>query len=379
MALVAVLLLVVTHRASWRGHLPYALRALGVGAGITAVLSAPWLGVQFLGPHRLAGTFQHPGGFSSDLMNFVVPTHVQQLVPDVATRYARNFTGNSAEQTAYLGLPLLLILAYTVWRFRAVLWVRVVAVLGVAAALLSMGPTVHVGGHLTHVPLPWVVFEHLPVFSNIVPSRIMLYAFLMAGLLLALFVDDVLRVRGRALVPGGVAVAAAIVVLLPTVDFPTASHDDPAFFARGGHSQRIPEGSDVLIAPFVGHPAIASAETWQVVSGMRFRVPSGYFLQPDPQGRDDHLTGPQLRPLSQALVDIAQGLGTPALDEDVLLRMRDDLHHWNVGTVIVGPWAHEQEMIALLTTVLGRAPEQDQGVFVWWDVQRGHPTVTAAA
>jgi hypothetical protein len=379
MALVAVVVLALLHRDRWRAHAPYALRALGVALLVAVPLCAPWLGVQFLGPHRLAGTFQHPGGFSSDLLNFLLPTQVQQVYPGAAARYAHNFTGNAAEQNGYLGIPLLLILAYTVWRFRALMWVRVAAVLGVVAALLSMGPTLHIGGHLTHVPLPWVVLEHLPVFSNLVPARVMLYAFLMASLLLALFIDHALRARGRALALGSVAVAASVVALLPSLDYPASVHDDPAFFRAGGDAQRIPAGSDVLIAPFVGHPAIAAAESWQVIGGMRFRVPSGYFLQPDPQGGSEHLTGPVLRPLSSALVDIATGKGAPVLTDALRAQMRDDLRYWRAQTVVVGPWAHDAEMVQLLTDVLGAPPEQDQGVWVWWNLQPGQPAAAAAA
>jgi hypothetical protein len=379
MALVAVVVLAVMHRDRWRQHAPYALRALGIAAALAVVLCAPWVGVQFLGPHRLAGTFQHPGGYSSDLLNFVLPTNVQQIYPAAADRFAHNFTGNGAEQTAYLGLPLLLILAYTVWHFRRLVWVRVVAILGVVAGLLSMGPTLHIGGHLTHIPLPWVIFEHLPVFSNVIPSRVMLYAFLMAALLLALFVDHVLRVGGRALSAGGVAVAASAVLLLPRLDFPAVAHDDPQFFRSGGEAQRIPEGSDVLVAPFINHPAIAEAQTWQVAAGLRFKMPSGYFLQPDPLGRDDHLTGPELRPLSSALVDIATGHGAPQLTAGLRAHMLDDLRYWKVQTVIAGPWAHEDEMVQMLTDLLGAPPVQDQGVWVWWNVQRGHPAVSADA
>jgi len=305
---------------------------------------------------------------------------VQQVYPGVAARYARNFTGNGAEQNGYLGFPLLLILAYTVWRFWSLMWVRIVAALGVVAGLLSMGPTLHIGGHPTHIPLPWAIFEHIPVFSNLVPGRLMLYAFLMAGLLLALFVDHVVRVGGRALALGAVAVAAGVVLLLPTFHFIAAPHDDPAFFLGGGDAQRIPEGSDVLIAPFVNHPVFASVQVWQMDAGMRFRMPSGYFLQPpDPGGSDEHITGPKLRPLSSALVDVAEGHGSPVLTDSVLAAMRADLRYWRVQTVIVGPWAQQAEMVRLLTDVLGAPPQQDQGVFVWWDVQVGQPTVSAAA
>ena len=379
MALVGVLTLAAMHRDRWRAALPHVARALGVAAAMVLALGAPLLYVQFLGPHHLSGTFQHPGGFSSDLLSFVVPTGVQQVDPGLAQRAVSHFSGNGAEQNGYLSLPFLLILAYTLWRFRRLVWVRVTAVAGAVAVVLSMGPTLHILGHSTHIPLPWAIFEHLPVFSNIIPARVMLYAFLVAAMLLALFVDHMLRSGGRVLAVGAAGLAATAVLLLPTVHFLAAPHDDPAFFAATGDQQRIPEGASVLVAPFVNHPAIASAEVWQVVGGMRFRVPSGYFLQPDPAKSDDHLTGPILRPLSQAIVDIGNSAGAPALTDAVLAAMRDDLRHWRTSVVVVAPWAHEDEMVQLLTTVVGRPPEQDQGVFVWWDVQPAQPAVSAAA
>src|SRR5258708_40312154 len=106
----AVVARALLHREQWRVHVPYALRALSVGLLVTIVLCAPALLVQFFGANRLVGQFQHPGGFSTDLLNFVVPTDVQQVDPG-ASRVAARFSGNNTEQTGYLGLPLVLILA----------------------------------------------------------------------------------------------------------------------------------------------------------------------------------------------------------------------------------------------------------------------------
>jgi hypothetical protein len=368
MAAAAVVVLALLHRDRVRLRAEHALRAIGAAAVVALVLCAPAIAVQFLGPNRLGGQFQHPGGFSSDLLNFVVPTGVQQLVPGTATRIAQHFTGNTSEQTGYLGLPLVLILAYTVWRFRAVIWVRAVALIGVVAAVLSMGPTLHVDGHATHIPLPWVVFEHLPVAANIVPGRLMLYAFLMAGLLLALFVDHLRRDAhtSRARAAGGAAVLAlAVIALLPTFAFPFAPHSDPPFFTAGGDVQRIPQGATALVAPFVARGDQVDPETWQVAADFRFRMPSGYVLLPNPAG-GDHLIGPQLRPLSQAMVDIATGATPPVLTAALRAQMQDDLRYWHTSVVIAGPMVHQDAMLQFLGDLLGAAPQQDQGVAVWW-------------
>ena len=379
LAAVGVLTLAVLHRDRWRAALPYVWRAVALGAVVTLALGAPLLWVQFRGPNQLPSVFQQPGGFSTDLLNFVLPTGAQQVFPGFARSAVDRFSGNGAERNGYLSVPLLLILAYTLWRFRTVAVVRVMGVVGVVAAVLSMGPTLRIRGHMTHIPLPWEVFAHLPVFANVIPARIMLYAFLAAALLLALFVDHVLRVRGAALAWGGAALAASLVLLLPTTDYIASPHQDPAFFTAGGDAQRIPEGASVLLVPFVNDPAVAESETWQVIGGLRFRVPSGYFLARDPNNDRSHLTGPTLRPLSKALVDIVTSKGAPTLTDSLLATMRDDLRYWNTQVVVVGPTPHPDQVLALLTAVLGRPPVGDQGTYVWWDVQPGHPAVSAAA
>src|SRR5581483_6391616 len=119
--------------------------------------------------------------------------------------------------------------------------------------------------------------------------------------------------------------------------------------------------------------ATAPPETWQVLSGMRFRQPAGYFLQPDPGTPDGHLIGPVLRPLARAIVDVEDGRGAPQLTPALLAQMRADLRYWGTRAVVAGPWPHRAEMVQLLTTVLGAAPQQDQGVDVWWDVTAAAP------
>jgi len=366
MAAVAVVLLALLHGSEVRRRAAYVARALGIAAVIGAVGAAPMLWVQFTGPHKLPSHFQLPGGFSSDLLSFAVPTAIQQVQPHAAAVIADRFNGNIAEQNSYLGIPLLLILAYTIWRFRRIAWVRVVALLGVAAALLSMGPTLHVDGVATHIPLPWVVLEHTPLLGNLLPARVMVYGYLMAGLLLAPFIDHIWRERGGAALVGGALLVLGLIALLPTFDFPASAHSDPRFFTAGGDVQRIAEGASVLVAPWVSSGEALDPEMWQVKSGLRFRMPSGYFNQPDPRRPNTHIIGPAPRPLSDAMIAIFEGKGAPAITAVDRHSFAADLHYWRVSTVVVGPMPNHDAMVAFFTDLLGRPPVEDQGVDAWF-------------
>jgi len=151
------------------------------------------------------------------------------------------------------------------------------------------------------------------------------------------------------------------------VSYLAAPHDNPSFFAARGDVQRIPVGATALVAPFAANGRQVDAQAWQVAAGMRFRMPSGYVLLPNPAG-GDHLIGPRPRPLSQAMVDIADGRGAPQLTDPLRAQMHDDLRYWHTDVVIAGPMAHHDEMVSFLTDLLGAPPQHDQGVDVWWQV-----------
>ncbi|HMC53271.1 MAG TPA: hypothetical protein VKI64_10970, partial [Acidimicrobiales bacterium] len=133
-----------------RARLPHALRALAVTAAVAFLLLAWPLSVEFFGPQRITGgPLQPTDVYVSDALGFVVPTAAQQLAPaSVRHSVSDRFTGNGAEWTAYVGIPLLAvsaIVAVGMWRRPMV---RVVALLAGVLAVLSLGPHLHVRGRV---------------------------------------------------------------------------------------------------------------------------------------------------------------------------------------------------------------------------------------
>lgn len=164
-----------------------------VSAALTmALLAYPAAAVMFFGRERLAaGTVHGPDYYVSDLLGFVLPAPSQAVSFNLSV--ADHFTGNPFEWTAYLGIPLLLILLVTVCllhRRRSVLTAFATLV---TVALLSMGPHLHLGGTVTEVPLPWSVLQSVPLLSFLLPGRLIVLVFLMAALLLACLVAALRR------------------------------------------------------------------------------------------------------------------------------------------------------------------------------------------
>jgi hypothetical protein len=366
-------LLVVLYPRRVRTHAPYAAKALGVGAVVGLLLVAWPLRVQLGGLERPHTPIQRPGVEVTDLANLVVPTGLQRFTPSAAVAVSDHFTGNGTEWNGYLGVPLLLLLggiAVRWWRWPLV---RVASLLAVGLAVASLGPRLHVAGRITRIHLPWRAVQAIPVLDNLLPNRLMLYVFLLAGLLVAVFTDAVLSRRSpRRKLLGMAAVALALLALLPRSPAPSTPLDVPPLFASSA-AGRIPPGSVALVAPFAHYPPTVAPMLWQAMSGMRFRMPEGYFVGADAAGRAQF--GPSATPLSQAMEAIQAGRPPPPPTPAVHAVLVGILRGWRVQTVLVGPMGHQATMVGFFTTLLGRPPTPVGGVLAWWDL--GHALTQA--
>src|SRR6266540_2872834 len=221
---------------------------------------------QLAGPQRPHTPIQRPGVEVTDLANLVVPTGLQRFAPAAAVAVSDHFTGNGTEWNGYLGVPLLLLLlggiAVGWWRRPLV---RVASLLAVGLVVASLGPRLHLAGHLTRIHLPWRAVQAIPVLDNLLPNRLMLYVSLLAGLLVAVFTDAVLSRRslGRKLL-GMAAVALALLALLPRSPAPSTPLNVPPLFTSSA-AGRIPPGSVALVAPFAHYPPTVAPMLWQAM------------------------------------------------------------------------------------------------------------------
>ena len=152
---------------------------------------------------------------------------------------------------------------------------RLTALLAVVLAILSLGQTIHIGGRVTHIPvfvlalafpllqrfipapvmlfsvvLLWLGLTRLPVLDNILPVRLMQFVYLLAGIMVAILLDAILRSGDRrSQLAGAAGLTISLILLLPAWPFPAAAPPVPEFF-RSAMVDQIPDGSVTLIAPF---------------------------------------------------------------------------------------------------------------------------------
>jgi hypothetical protein len=384
-----VLLLAALYPREVSSRLGYVLRAGGLAAGILLVAASGPILVQFFGPQRIHAVLQAQNVYVNDVLSFIVPTRLQALVPHGALRISDRFTGGLPEQDAYFGIPLLLLLSWVSVRNWGLPLVRFATLLAAVVGIWSLGPTLHIGGRVTHIPsfvlalvfpalgrfLPgrfmlyasaagWLLLLRGPVLASAQPGRMALYLFLLAALLLAVFVDRLAEVRNRGrLLGAGLAVTLALVPLLPGWPAESSPKPIPAFFTDGEVDQ-LPSGSVVLVAPFA-HANEATAELWQAAAGMRFKMPEGFAFIPAPN--EQGLTvDPLPSPTQTAMLSIQEGGATVYVSNELRQKITKDLSNWQVRAVIVGPMPNQELMINFFTAVLARPPVSTGGVFVWW-------------
>jgi hypothetical protein len=357
MAGLGVVLLAVLRPAEVTPRAPSALAGLTVALACFVAVAAYPLWFQFFGPQRVSGVLQPPNVYVNDLLGFVVPSDLLALSGGPTPAITARFTGNIAENDAYLGVPLIVFLTLACVLGRRRPLVRWAAPLAVVAALLSLGPQLHVGGRVLPVPLPDALVARLPLMESAVPSRLMLFAYLGIALVLADLVAAAGRRRGIAIA----AVGVALLPLAPRWPYPSTEARVPQFFQAGGEVARLSPDDVVLVAPFADHLS-SVAMLWQASAGYRFRMPEGEAFVPGPS------LGPPPSHLRATFEALEGGAPVPDSAADRAETLTE-LSALGVDTVVAGPCPGHDRIVHYLTEVLGRPPAPSGGVDVWWDVR----------
>ena len=335
-------------------------------AGLLVVSGLP-LAVQFLGPQQVGARIQDTALFSTDLLNLVLPTRYQLLAPEAATRISHEFSGLYHEATAYIGLPLLVILGFVVARRWADLPIRVAGLMAVAMFVLSLGQTLRVGGVTTDLPLPWLPISLLPLLEHAIPGRLTLFMWLAIAVIVAVVVGELGARRPAHAAPRLAALGLALVMVVPA-PLGSSTTEVPEFF-RSFDRQGIDDEAIVLVAPHFTNGAGAAPMLWAAVAGNRPRLYEAYAYAPDADGSPRYGPPPtQLTRIMERIQDDGVTLVAGGAVRDQVFR---DIAAAGITDVIVGPMDHRDQMVVFFTDLFGRSPQEVDGVQLWRGVGAG--------
>ena len=366
-SVIAAAVLAVVMAASRLGELGVGLRRLTMAlltATITFLIVGGWpLAAQFLGPQRLTSRVQNADVFSTDLLNLFLPTPYQLLAPTAATDISRHFSGLYHEATAYLGLPLLVLLAVVAIERWGDQRVRSATVVGLILLIVSLGGHLTIGAASTGIPLPWLPLGQLPLLEHVIPGRLTVFVWLAVASVVAIAVSEA-RARGRAGWPRLLGVAVALIVILPA-PLGRSSISIPRFFERWGE-QGIGATDTVLIAPLPGNGTEAAPMLWAAVAGYDIRMADAYAFMPLPDGRT--AAGPPPTALTDVMRAVQRDRTSILAAGNIRAQIAADLRAGGIRHVIVGPMPAHDPMVAFFTNLFGRPPEDVDGVAIWRDV-----------
>lgn len=241
-----------------------------VAYALAGVLALPYLLHAFVGSTTPPARGVIPA--SADLANLVVPTKVTWLRLPGSGSIARHFASNGAEQGAYLGIPLLLIIALATATLRGPrrrgVWVLLLSAL--ASTLLALGPRVRVDGHTVAIGI-WAWIGRLPTIRAALPIRLDMYTTLFAALIAGVWLTHASR---RHRWPYLLA-ALAVVAILPTPSYThwTSAVPQSRFFTTSAYRRYLRPGETVLVLPY---GPTGWSMLWQAEARFRFRMIGGW-------------------------------------------------------------------------------------------------------
>lgn len=373
--------------------MPVASTALIAGF-VTLVLLAYPLWMLVAGPQHVP-TPPHPPNNpydENDLLNFFVPGPTQRISFGMGSLSARVDHLLIAENS-YIGIPVLLVVGYLVYRSRHVPRVQLTSALLLLSALLTLGPHLVVDGHSTRIPLPFLILDHVPFFDSIVPPRMAFGVDTCLAALIGFSLDSVSRDeraslqhrpgwrwRTPALRQGFLAVTVLVVLAVTLLPRPNAT--TPAATLPPRIRQAVPAGDPVAVTyPYATYFHVQPM-VWQVNDGFDFRLLGGYGFHPWPQSADPSGYIGLNRPLEPAPMNpeglqrfLANQEGVtlygprPALNSSLVAVTRATLSEYNVKVVIVDRSARGSRAVAKLFQMALGLPTATAGSFVLWDVR----------
>ena len=347
-----------------RGYWRRFVAGLGV-AGLTAVVPLAYpLWFQFAGPQSYSGQPFEPGKFVTDLVSLGAYAR-QSLAGNSAI--ARELSVSPTEDNTFFGVPMLVMLVVSVvllWRNLAA---RAAAIAGLVLLIMSLGPELRVGGRNTGIPLPFALIAHVPVIDLVSVTRFAMVPATILGLLLALAADRVPLLSRRRRTVFWVGLALAIVPVLPKPLPVVAADPLPPFLAQQMWRDYVPDDRTLVTVPL---PEVTTGRTgmrWFALSGLDYAVPRGYFMGPaNPPGNVTGSWNAAPRRTSD-LLRIAGAYGRrPVVTLTDRMAARADLAYWRAAVVVLVSGTPNHDLLSsIVTSLLGRGPQQVGGVQLW--------------
>lgn len=375
-AAIALATLAARYRSLARARLALLLPGVAVAAVVAAAVGSLLLWMYLFGPQRPAGpphAVSNLDTYHADLLSPLLPSRAQLLAPHVARTIADRFVRGSLEENGlYLGFPVIVALLV------ALVWLRkhslVLAMTSISATsfVFSLGLTLTVANHSTHIPMPAWLLAHVPVLQEIEPARLSMALQLAVAVSLALLLSRLYRSllarpRWLSIVAAGAVGALALLVAAPRLPLTSTRIETPPYFSSAA-VRALPSRTIALTFPFE-YLSSNDAMMWQIEANMHFRLFGGEAYVPGPRriAKDWPLTELPVK-LRYVFLLNAHWRNYAATNDAVDLgaALRSFLQDEHVGAVFVATTSPQGRWVSSVVAQAVRRPgEQTPGLDVW--------------
>ncbi len=154
---------------------------------IALVVLSPILYSMLIDYKYVSSQINSPVFFSINLLNFIIPTQLTYFGSSFFSNIASRFTGDISEQGGYLTIPLILIIIFYLKSNWKKTITKVLGLMVLIIMIASLGPSLHIDGVDTKIPLPWIIIDHIPILKQALPSRTTVYIFFLASIITTLW------------------------------------------------------------------------------------------------------------------------------------------------------------------------------------------------
>jgi hypothetical protein len=413
----AVLVLAIRHPVAAREAIKDV--CLGAAAAVTSfvVLAGYPSWVYFRGPYHTSGPPHAVSAlaYRSYLDSLIYPTVLQRFgFGSWLAKGMRLVDGNVVAHSTYVGVPLLLLLAFILIRCRRLGHVQLFSLVGAGGWVVTLGRKT---GNVT---LPYDLLAKLPIIDGALDLRYSLLMYLAIAVVLAIGLDRMQREgilagvfrlptarsacdsagaglhatgrasaslsRRRQLTRAGTCLGIATVALLPllpALPYSSTAVGVPALFTA--NNSPIRTGDVVLSYPlpisYVG--TNDQALLWQSAARMRFKLIAFRGAVAGPNHKPI-CCGELLLPPDEAEEVLVWGLygrpPAPPMGAATTRAIRIFLETYDVGAVTIVPSsARTAAVMAYFRAALGVPPVNFEGSYVWPDAQQDLAYVEASS
>lgn len=271
--------------------------------------------------------------YSADLLSFFLPSVLHPVFGNIMTDIYSNFSGNTSENTMFIGYTVIFLSLFAVYRLKGSKYVKFWLIAALSFSIISLGPLLHINGKTsftefnTTVPLPYLVLYYLvPFLDNCrTTGRFFVIASLSFAVLMGYGASELLKSKRINKKAAAIVITGLIIFEYLAVPVSISPVDEPSFYKEISQDEdnyallEIPATKDYVAGSTIIYYQTIHGKP--VIGNWAARYPSS--------ARDFELNTPVVRELTylQSSDDI--------LDQDIDEVGTSILNYYNISYIVL--------------------------------------------